>query len=173
MKESQEKKIVPFYYWIHELVRRYVELIMDIIIVSLIAVIFVLVSKTIFLMAKSLLNETNITYIISEIMFIFILMETTRLLIIYLEYHRVAIDTMVEIVIVSILRELLLKGILHIEPLLLGGVALIIVVLGMLLRWGNIRYEGPEIVSIKEAFFKKKQKEKSSNESELKREKPF
>lgn len=167
MKEPQEKKIVPFYFWIHELVRRYVELIMDIIIVSLIAVIFVLVSKTIFLMAKSLLNETNITYIISEIMFIFILMETTRLLIIYLEYHRVAIDTMVEIVIVSILREILLKGILHIEPLLLAGVALIIVVLGMLLRWGNIRYEGPEIVSIKEAFFKKRSKENTHRKEEI------
>ncbi len=164
MKELQDKKVVPFYFWIHEFVRRYVEIIMDIIIVNLIAVIFVLISKTIYLMAKSLANETNITYIISEIMFIFILMETTRLLIIYLEYHRVAIDTMVEIVIVSILREILLKGILHIEPFLLAGVAVIIVVLGMLLRWGNIRYEGPEIVSIKEAFFKKKPKENRKEE---------
>jgi len=158
-KGYQNKKIVPFYFWIHDLVRRYVELIMDIIIVCLIIVIFVLISKTIFLMAKSLIDETNITYIISEIMFIFILMETTRLLIIYLEYHRVAIDTMVEIAIVSILREILLKGILHIEPILLAGVALIIVVLGMLLRFGNVRYEGPELVSIKESFFKKKTKE--------------
>jgi len=158
-KEYQNKKIVPFYFWIHDFVRRYVEFIMDIIIVCLIIVIFVLISKTIFLMARSLIDETNITYIISEIMFIFILMETTRLLIIYLEHHRVAIDTMVEIVIVSILREILLKGILHIEPILLAGVSLIIVVLGMLLRWGNIRYEGPELISIKESFFKRKQKE--------------
>ncbi|MCX7794430.1 MAG: phosphate-starvation-inducible PsiE family protein [Thermodesulfovibrionales bacterium] len=166
MKEQQDKKIVPFYFWIHELVRRYVELIMDIIIVSLMVVIFVLISKTIFLIAQSLLEETNITFIISELMFIFILVETIRLLIIYLEFHRVAIDTMVEITIVSILREIILKGILHIEPLLLAGVGFIIIVLGMLLRWGKIRYEGPELVSIKESFFKKKPKESAFKKEE-------
>lgn len=47
-KEQKDKKIVPFYFWIHDFVRRYIELIMDIIIVSLVVVIFVLISKTIF-----------------------------------------------------------------------------------------------------------------------------
>lgn len=84
-------------------------------------------------------------------MFIFILIETVRLLIIYLEYHRVAIDTMVEIAIVSILRELILKGILHVDPIVLASASLFIVVLGLLLRFGGLRQE-KELFSVYKPF---------------------
>jgi uncharacterized membrane protein (DUF373 family) len=93
-------------------------------------------------------------------MFIFILIEVVRLLIIYLEFHRVAIDTMVEISIVSVLRELILNGILHIKPIVLVSASLLILVLMLLLRAGNIRYTGPEIFTEYRPFFTKKNRKR-------------
>lgn len=107
----------------------------------------------------SIYETTNISFVISEIMFIFILIETVRLLIMYLEYHRVAVDTMVEIAIVSILRELILKGILHVEPIVLASASLFIVVLGLLLRFGGLRQER-EVFSVYRPFLVRPHKRK-------------
>jgi hypothetical protein len=76
------KKEIEFYFWIHSAFRRYVKVIMDIILMGLVFVSFILFIKTIYLMGISLYNETNIAHVISEIIFIFILAETVRLLII-------------------------------------------------------------------------------------------
>jgi len=135
------RKEVEFYFWIHSAFRRYVEVIMDLILMGLVLVAFILIIKTIYLMGISLYSETNIAHVISEIMFIFILAETVRLLIIYLESHRVALDAMVEIAIVSVIREIILKGFLHVEPLMIAVASLFIIVLGLLLRFGGIKSE--------------------------------
>jgi uncharacterized membrane protein (DUF373 family) len=111
------------------------------ILMGLVLIAFILIVKTIYLMGVSLYSETNIAHVISEIMFIFILAETVRLLIIYLEFHRVALDAMVEIAIVSVIREIILKGFLHIEPLMIAAASLFIIVLGLLLRFGGIKSE--------------------------------
>ena len=135
------KKEIEFYFWIHSAFRRYVEVIMDLILMGLVLVAFILIVKTIYLMGVSLYSETNIAHVISEIMFIFILAETVRLLILYLEFHRVALDAMVEIAIVSVIREIILKGFLHIVPLMIAAASLFIIVLGLLLRFGGIKSE--------------------------------
>lgn len=157
--EREHKKEVEFYFWIHAAFRKYVEVILDLILMGLVVVAFILIGKTIYLLGLSIYETTNISFVISEIMFIFILIETVRLLIIYLEYHRVAIDTMVEIAIVSILRELILKGVLHIEPIVLAAASLFVVVLGLLLRFGGLRQE-KEMYSIYRPFLMKHQKKK-------------
>jgi uncharacterized membrane protein (DUF373 family) len=154
------KRKVEFYFWIHEFFRKYVEIIMDIILVGLVFVTFVFIGKTIYNLGLSLYEKIDIAYVISEIMFIFILIEVVRLLIIYLEFHRVAIDTMVEISIVSVLRELILNGILHIKPIVLVSASLLILVLMLLLRAGNIRYTGPEIFTEYRPFFTKKNRKR-------------
>lgn len=157
--EREQKKEVEFYFWIHAVFRKYVEVILDLILMGLVVVAFILIGKTIYLLGLSIYETTNISFVISEIMFIFILIETVRLLIIYLEYHRVAIDTMVEIAIVSILRELILKGVLHIEPIVLATASLFVVVLGLLLRFGGLRQE-KEMYSIYKPFLIRPQKKK-------------
>lgn len=156
---KEQRKEVTYYFWIHGVFRKYVEVILDLILIGLVVVTFILIGKTIYLLGISLYETTNISFVISEIMFIFILIEVVRLLIIYLEYHRVAIDTMVEITIVSILRELILKGILHVEPIVLAAASLFIVVLGLLLRFAGLREE-KELFSVYRPFLvrsKKKQ----------------
>ncbi|MEW6117365.1 MAG: phosphate-starvation-inducible PsiE family protein [Nitrospirota bacterium] len=149
-----DRKEVEFYFWIHNAFRRYMEVIMDVILMGLVVVAFVLIVKTIYLLGMSIYKDTDISYVISEIMFIFILIETVRLLIIYLEFHHVAIDTMVEIAIVSVLRELILKGVLHTEPVILGVTALFLLVLGLLLRLGCLRLD-KELFSVYKPFRKK------------------
>ncbi len=133
---------------------------MDLILVGLLAVAFIFIIKTIYNLGVSLLGEPKISYVISEIMFIFILIEVVRLLILYLQFHRVAIDTMVEIAIVSVLREVILNGVLHTEPIVLGAASLLILVLMLLLRHGNLRYTGPELYTEYRPFFGKGQKPK-------------
>ncbi len=135
------KKEIEFYFWIHSAFRSYVEVIMDLILTGLVIIAFILIIKTIYLMGVSLYSDTNIAHTISEIMFIFILAETVRLLIIYLESHRVALDAMVEIAIVSVIREIILRGFLHVEPLMIAAASLFIVVLGLLLKYGGIKSE--------------------------------
>ncbi len=73
-----------------------------------------------------------------------------------LEHHRIAIDTMVEITLVAVLREMTLKGVLHIDPILIAASSLFIVVLGLLLRLGGLRYAGPDTFSRYEPFYKHK-----------------
>ena len=47
---------------------------------------------------------------LSEIMFVLILMEVYRLMIFYLREHRISVALTVEVVLVSTLREVMLKG---------------------------------------------------------------
>jgi uncharacterized membrane protein (DUF373 family) len=51
----------------------------------------------------------------ADILFILILVELFRLLIIYLQEQRVSIGVSVEVTIVSVLREVIVKGLLEVE----------------------------------------------------------
>ncbi|NOY64872.1 MAG: phosphate-starvation-inducible PsiE family protein [Nitrospirae bacterium] len=157
MSEIMQRERQPeFYFWIHSLIRKYVEITLDIILIGLVFVTFVFIGKTIYNLAENIYSEkTDIAFIISEIMFVFILIEVVRLLIIYLQYHRVAIDTMVEISIVSILRELILNGVLHTRPVVVLATSVLIIVLMLLLRVGGIRYRLPDTYPEYRPFFKK------------------
>jgi uncharacterized membrane protein (DUF373 family) len=78
-----------------------------------------------------------------------VLIELYRLLVIYLEEHRMSVATMVEVGIVSTLREVILKGALQVEwrqMLVLCG---FILTLGLVLRYAGLRQlEGrPEFAS--------------------------
>lgn len=63
----------------------------------------------------SLTIELRFHEITADMLFILILVELFRLLIIYLQEQRVSIGVSVEITIVSVLREVIVKGILEIE----------------------------------------------------------
>ena len=75
---------------------------------------------------------------LSEIMFVLILMEVYRLMIFYLREHRISVALTVEVVLVSTLREVMLKGAHEFESLRLLALSVLMVVLGGLLvmeRW--------------------------------------
>jgi uncharacterized membrane protein (DUF373 family) len=74
-----------------------------------------------------------------DILFVLVLVELFRLLLIYLEEHRVSVATMVEVGIVATLREVILIGALHIEWERLLVVCAFIITLVMVLRHAGIR----------------------------------
>jgi uncharacterized membrane protein (DUF373 family) len=91
------------------------EAIQDLIAVSLCLGLFCVMAlqlKTIFL---SLLTTPQFHEITADILFILILVELFRLLIIYLQEQRVSIGVSVEIAIVSVLREVIVNGVLETE----------------------------------------------------------
>ena len=150
-----ERKRVEFYFWVHGLFRKYVELTMDLILVGLVLVAFFFIVRTIYSLGEYLFRSAmlDIAFVVSEVMFVFILIEVVRLLILYLEFHRVAVDTMVEITIVAVLREVILNGVIQTTPVTLGAISLFILVLGALLKYGGLRYTGPELYSQPKPFF--------------------
>jgi len=94
---------------------RTLELVQDAIAISLCIGLFcvmVLQLKEIFLSLVTTLHFHDIT---ADILFILILVELFRLLIIYLQEQRVSIGVSVEVTIVSVLREVIVKGLLEVE----------------------------------------------------------
>ncbi|WP_315790195.1 phosphate-starvation-inducible PsiE family protein [Fischerella sp. JS2] len=84
-------------------------------------------------MYVSLLKPLNFQIITSDILFILILVELFRLLIIYLQQQRISIGAAVEVSLVSALREVILQGVLNISIDRLLGVCVFLSVLGGLL----------------------------------------
>jgi uncharacterized membrane protein (DUF373 family) len=100
---------------VREQIVRTLELVQDAIAICLCVGLFavmVLQLKEIFL---SLVTNLRFHEITADILFILILVELFRLLIIYLQEQRVSIGVSVEVTIVSVLREVIVKGVLEIE----------------------------------------------------------
>ncbi|MEM9925846.1 MAG: phosphate-starvation-inducible PsiE family protein [Cyanobacteria bacterium P01_D01_bin.50] len=81
----------------------------------------------------SLLEPLNFQAITSDILFILILVELFRLLIVYLQEQRISIGSAVEVSLVSALREILLEGVVEIPLDKLLGICAFLIVLGGLL----------------------------------------
>ncbi len=77
--------------------------------------------------------------LLSQVLFVTLLVEMYRLLVVYLRAHRVAVDVVVEIALVSALREVVLRGITDLawEQLLL--ITVVVLALGALLRFAALR----------------------------------
>ncbi|BAZ38245.1 hypothetical protein NIES4101_41810 [Calothrix sp. NIES-4101] len=109
------------------------ELIQDLIIISLCIGLFsfmVLQIKTMFL---SLIPPIHFHTVMADILSLLILVELFRLLIIYLQEQRVSIGVAVEVSIVSVLREMIVNGVLEITFMQVLAACAFLLVLGILL----------------------------------------
>ena len=102
----------------HQLFRRpqivqSLEAIQDLIAVSLCMGLFCVMALQLKAIFLSLLSTPQFHAITADILFILILVELFRLLIIYLQEQRVSIGVSVEIAIVSVLREVIVNGVLE------------------------------------------------------------
>lgn len=88
----------------------------------------------------SVLAGTDFSLVMADVLFILVLLELFRLLVLYLEEHRVSVSTMDEVGIVSTLRELIVRGALHIEWPMLLVLSAFILTLGAVLRHSGIRH---------------------------------
>ena len=125
----------------HRTLRRYLELVQDIIVLGLCAGLFAAMLIKLFHLGQALWTGTDFSLVIADILFVLVLIELFRLLIIYLEEHRVSVATMVEVGIVSTLREVILHGTLQVGWRQLLVVCAFILTLGALLRYAGVRLE--------------------------------
>jgi uncharacterized membrane protein (DUF373 family) len=125
----------------HPITRKYLEWIQDIIVFGLCGMLFVAMGIKLFQLGQLMLRGAEFASVVGNILFILVLVEVFRLLLIYLEEHRFSVATMVEVGIVSTIREVILIGALHIAWPQLLVVSAFIVALGILLRYSGIRLE--------------------------------
>ena len=130
----------------HVVSRKYLELIQDVIVLGLCAMLFLAMGMKLFHLGQRMLTGTDFSLVVGDILFLLVLLELFRLLVIYLEEHRVSVSTMVEVGIVSTLREVILRGALHVEWQQLLVVCAFILTLGVVLRYAGIRgRNGPKV----------------------------
>lgn len=104
----------PWYTWLNSVrVIRILETVQDLIVISLCMGLFSVMVMQLREMVLSLLPPLNFPKVTSDILFLLILVELFRLLIIYLQEHRVSIGVAVEVSIVSVLREIIVRGVLE------------------------------------------------------------
>jgi uncharacterized membrane protein (DUF373 family) len=123
--------------------RKYLEGVQDIIVLCLCAILFIAMLVKLFHLGQSLLNGTDFSAVISDILFILVLIELYRLLIIYLDEHRISVSTMVEVGIVSTLREVILKGALQIDWRQMLVLCAFVLTLTLVLRFAGVRFSKP------------------------------
>ena len=118
--------------WIERVVG-VLEIVQDFIIISLCIGLFAVMVLQLRGMFLSLLPPLDFQVVTADILFILILVELFRLLIIYLQEQRVSIGVAVEVAIVSVLREVIVKGVLEIPWTQTLSACAFLLVMGVLL----------------------------------------
>ncbi len=114
MQDSYNNPSSNWYIWFNKSrIVRALETIQDLIVVSLCIGLFSVMVIQLRAMFISLLPPLNFKAVTSDILFLLILVELFRLLIIYLQEQRVSIGVAVEVSIVSALREVIVRGVLE------------------------------------------------------------
>lgn len=114
MQGSDNNPSSNWYIWFNKSrIVRTLETIQDLIVVSLCIGLFSVMAIQLRAMFISLLPPLNFKAVTSDILFLLILVELFRLLIIYLQEQRVSIGVAVEVSIVSALREVIVRGVLE------------------------------------------------------------
>ncbi|NEO25660.1 MAG: hypothetical protein F6K03_01865 [Kamptonema sp. SIO4C4] len=124
----------PWYRWLSSRqVIRLLEMVQDLIVICLCIGLFSFMVLQLREMVLSLLPPLQFQTVTSDILFLLILVELFRLLIIYLQEHRVSIGVAVEVSIVSVLREIIVRGVLETPWVHVLVACVFLLVLGSLL----------------------------------------
>lgn len=116
MQESINKPSMNRYAWLNRnSLVRCLEAVQDLLVISLCIGLFSFMTIQLRAMFYSLLPPLNFQVVTSDILFLLILVELFRLLIIYLQEQRISIGVAVEVSIVSVLREVIVRGVLEAE----------------------------------------------------------
>lgn len=137
---AHERPMHVPYTGVHHFVRRFLEPVQDVLVVLLVVALFGVMARALLSIGSNVLAPDLIVRdVISQALFVLVLIEVQRLLIIYLRDHHVSVDVMVEATIVGALREALLLVAVGLEPLRLLALTVFVLVLGLLLRLGDLR----------------------------------
>lgn len=109
------------------------ELVQDLIVISLCIGLFSFMVLQIWTMFLSLIPPIHFHVVTADILSLLILVELFRLLIIYLQEQRVSIGVAVEVSIVSVLREMIVRGVLETTFMQVLAACAFLLVLGVLM----------------------------------------
>ncbi|HEY8367952.1 MAG TPA: phosphate-starvation-inducible PsiE family protein [Thermodesulfobacteriota bacterium] len=113
------------------------ELAQDFVVVVTIVALYVLMARQVVGMWRHVQAGFDVRAILTDVLFLLILVEIFRLLIYYLRERHVAVGTMVEIGIISVLREVILIGPLEVAWPQLLAITAFLIALGGLLRFAR------------------------------------
>jgi uncharacterized membrane protein (DUF373 family) len=134
MYEHPNKPLPQRYSWLSlSRIVYALELVQDFIVICLCIGLFSFMVLEIREMFVSLLPPLEFQEVTAEILFLLILVELFRLLIIYLQEQRVSIGVAVEVSIVSVLREVIVRGVLETNWTQVLATCAFLLVLGILL----------------------------------------
>jgi uncharacterized membrane protein (DUF373 family) len=132
-------KIVPHTH-VHRLTPQFLEPAQDILVVAIGLALFGLMVRTIVWLILQIFKPTlDFRQVIAEVLFMLVMVEVVRLLIIYIGEHRIAVDFMVELGIVATLREIVLRGVTDLPWQQVSALTVFLLALGALLRFGDLR----------------------------------
>jgi uncharacterized membrane protein (DUF373 family) len=124
---------------------RVLEVIQDFIVVSLCLGLFSVMVLQLRETFSTMFQQLHFHEVTADIMFLLILVELFRLMIIYLQEHRISIGVAVEVAIVSMLREVIVRGVLEVPwpQLIATGFLLMVMALLLVVRiWLPPTFEG-------------------------------
>jgi uncharacterized membrane protein (DUF373 family) len=125
---------------VHRLARRFLEPAQDLLVLGIALTLFGLMTRALVrLVGEIFAPHLDFRIVIAEVLFMLVMVEVVRLLVIYLEEHRVAVDFMVELGIVATLREIVLRGVVELGWSQIIAMSVFLLALGALLRWGFAR----------------------------------
>ena len=125
---------------VHRLTRQFLEPAQDVLVLGIGLTLFGLMVRTIVWLILQIFKPTlDFRGVIAEVLFMLVMVEVVRLVIIYLGEHRVAVDFMVELGIVATLREIVLRGVTELAWQQVAALTLFLLALGTLLRFGDLR----------------------------------
>jgi uncharacterized membrane protein (DUF373 family) len=118
----------------HQALRRFFELAQDVIVVSLCLIVLAIMAQSIWTLGRfALVEGREALVVLSQIVLLLILIELFRTLLFYLSEHRVSVSLMLEVAIVSELREVVLSPPTASNVQQIYGNTLLLAVLGALL----------------------------------------
>ena len=125
---------------VHRLTRHLLEPAQDLLVLAIGLTLFGVMIRSLIWLARQIYKPTvDFRGVIAEVLFMLVMVEVVRLVIIYLGQHRVAVDFMVELGIVATLREIILRGVTELAWQQIAALTLFLLALGALLRFGDLR----------------------------------
>jgi uncharacterized membrane protein (DUF373 family) len=125
---------------VHRAARRFLEPTQDLLVVGIGLALFGLMLRTLARLIREIFAPAlDFRVVIAEVLFMLVMVEVVRLLIVYLQEHRIAVDFMVELGIVATLREVVLRGVTDLDWRQVAALTAFLAALGALLRFGDLR----------------------------------
>jgi len=130
---------------VHRVARRLLEPAQDLLVLGIGLALFGFMVRTLIWLFRAIIIRGDLDYrgVIAQVLFMLVMVEVVRLVIIYLEEHRIAVDFMVELAIVATLREIVLRGVTEISWQQVITLTAFLLALGAMLRFGDLRAISP------------------------------